>query len=166
MKAKVWSSLNVEVQYTDAKIAQPGSQADWPSIDMKKRSSTQVQPLQCVYVPESAIDYAAIFGRGGRNSGDEDFALFKCPSCSHVYLMDYEVDTVYVDGNDLSQREGVSDPQYPRRLLVCVHCKRRLPKGKWIGPHAEEQFQVTWSELDASAWSWVAKPLDSLDDKI
>jgi hypothetical protein len=46
------------------------------------------------FVPESAIDYEAVLRRGGRNLGDEDFALFKCPSCNRLYLMDYEVDTV------------------------------------------------------------------------
>jgi hypothetical protein len=117
------------------------------------------------FVPESAINYSAIFERGGANLGDEDFALFKCPNCSFVYLMDYEVDTVYPDGNDLSQRGSTTDPRHPRRSFVCVDCKCPLPKGVWVGPRAEERFQVTWRELEASAWAWVAKPLENFDDK-
>jgi hypothetical protein len=49
------------------------------------------------FVPEGAIDYGEVFRRGGHNFGDEDFALFKCPSCGRIYLLEYEVDTVYLD---------------------------------------------------------------------
>jgi hypothetical protein len=114
------------------------------------------------YVPESAIDYEAVFRRGGHNVGDEDFALFKCPNCRRVYLMEYEVDTVYVDGNDLSKREDATDPQHP---FVCVGCRFPLPAVAWAGPRAEERFQVTWPELAASAWSWIATPLRSFGDE-
>jgi hypothetical protein len=50
------------------------------------------------FVSEAVIDYAEVFRRGGRNLGDEDFALFKCPKCGRVYLLEYEVDTVYSRG--------------------------------------------------------------------
>jgi hypothetical protein len=48
-------------------------------------------------VPEDAINYDEVFRRGGHNVGDEDFALFKCPNCGRIYLLEYEVDTVYLD---------------------------------------------------------------------
>jgi len=59
-------------------------------------------------VPETAIDYEEIFARGGRNLGDEDFALFKCPSCGQIYLLEYEVDTAFLDADDLSRRAMLS----------------------------------------------------------
>ena len=114
------------------------------------------------YVPESAIDYESVFGCGGRNTGDEDFALFKCPNCKFVYLMEYEVDTVYLDGTDLSQREDATVINHP---FVCVGCKTPFPVAAWVGPRAEERFQVTWPELAASPWSWVATPLRSFGDE-
>jgi hypothetical protein len=101
------------------------------------------------YAPETAIDYEEIFRRGGRNLGDEDFALFKCPACGQIYLLEYEVDTIYLDGTDLSKRHGDSDAPF-----FCAGCKNEIPPGPWIGPRAKEEFMVTWSELKASPWSW------------
>ena len=115
------------------------------------------------YVPETAIDYEAIFRRGGRNFGDEDFALFKCPRCGYVYLLEYEADTVYLDGSDLSKRQDVTGR--PVISFICVGCTQALPEGAWAGPRAKEQFLVTWQELKASAWSWVATPLASFGDE-
>ncbi|WP_140627766.1 hypothetical protein [Methylibium rhizosphaerae] len=115
-----------------------------------------------LYVPESAVNYEAVFRRGGRNMGDEDFALFKCPNCGHVYLMDYEVDTVFLDGDDLSKRDDLFDESHP---FVCSSCEQPMPNGVWVGPHAEERFQVTWLELKASRWSWVATPMRSFGDE-
>jgi len=103
------------------------------------------------FVPEDAIDYAAIFERGGQNCGDEDFALFKCPGCRQVYLLEYEVDTVYLDPADLSKRAPVSSSTFP-----CVGCGEDMVRGAWAGPRVEPRFQVTWEELNASGWSWVA----------
>jgi hypothetical protein len=73
------------------------------------------------FVPETAIDYEEIFRRGGHNMGDEDFALFKCPNCSHVYLIDYEVDTVYLDGDDLSRRTDVVERSFDCVKLRPAH---------------------------------------------
>jgi len=109
------------------------------------------------YVPETAIDYDAVFSRGAKSYDDEDFALCKCPRCGHVYLMDYEVDNLYLDGNDPSKIINVAsdDP------VICVTCRTPIPSGRWVGPLAEDRFMVTWEELAASAWSWIAiKPID------
>ena len=105
-------------------------------------------------VPETAIDYDEVFRRGGRNLGDEDFALFKCPSCGHIYLIDYEVDTVYLDAGDLSKRSD-ADPG----SLRCVECGYEFrPDEPIIGPKADKKFWVTWGELSASPWSWITRP--------
>jgi hypothetical protein len=104
-------------------------------------------------VPETAIDYGEVIRRGGTNCGDEDFALFKCPGCGHVYLMDYEVDTVYLDAGELSKRVSVFAESFP-----CVECGNMLPKdGPWVGPRARQEFGVTWTELVSSDWAWVVR---------
>jgi predicted RNA-binding Zn-ribbon protein involved in translation (DUF1610 family) len=104
-------------------------------------------------VPETAIDYDEVFRRGGRNLGDEDFALFKCPSCGRIYLLEYEVDTAYLDADDLSRRADVVQGSFD-----CVACGRRIPDDEpWIGPKADLKFGVTWQELEASRWSWIVR---------
>lgn len=111
------------------------------------------------YVPESALNYDEIFQRGGRNLGDEDFDLFKCPNCGHIYLIEYEVDTVYLDATDLSQRAPVYNSSFP-----CVSCGQEVPEDEpWIGPKASPRFQVTWDELEASDWIWAVYPKSSTD---
>ena len=104
-------------------------------------------------VPETAIDEAEVIRRGGRNLGDEDFALFKCPSCGHVYLIDYEVETVYLDGTDLSRRARIAGTSF-----ACLGCGAWMPDDEpWIGPEASRRYGVTWKDLAASDWSWVAR---------
>jgi predicted RNA-binding Zn-ribbon protein involved in translation (DUF1610 family) len=108
-------------------------------------------------VPENAIDYAEVFRRGGRNLGDEDFAVFKCPTCGQVYLLEYEVDTVYLDPNDLSRRLPVHSDTFD-----CVTCGQRVPDDEpWVGPKASPRFGVTWGELRRSDWRWVARSAEA-----
>jgi hypothetical protein len=107
------------------------------------------------FVPESAVDYPAIFERGGANLGDEDFALFKCPNCGFIYLLEYEVDTVYLDGSNLTLRQDVTDST---QGFICIQCRKQFPPGAWAGPRAEEKFLVTWGELQGSPWSWAVRP--------
>lgn len=106
------------------------------------------------FVPEDAIDYDEVFRRGGRNDGDEDFALMRCPRCGHVYLFEYEVDTVYLDGRDLTRRAPVSGT----RSFACVGCGEMVPHGRWAGPKASPDFRVTWRQLATSDWAWAVKP--------
>jgi len=104
-------------------------------------------------VPEKDLDYHEIMRRGGANCGDEDFALCKCPHCDRVYLMEYEVDTLYLDAEDLSKRASVCD--WPI-IFDCVGCGGRFPEtGAWIGPKAPPAMQLTWQLLKASPWRWV-----------
>ena len=106
------------------------------------------------FVPESEIDYDEVYRRGGRNCGDEDFAVFRCPFCDHVYMMEYEVDTVYLDGRDLTKRLAVFNSSFD-----CLSCSRYIPVGAWVGPRAEERFQVTWEQLARSDWAWCVSRL-------
>ena len=102
-------------------------------------------------VPEDALNYGEIIGRGGRNCGDEDFALCKCPHCGRIYLIDYEVDTIYLDANDLRRRESL----FSITSFQCETCINPFPDGSWIGPEAPIEMQVTWKELASSPWNWI-----------
>jgi hypothetical protein len=107
------------------------------------------------FVSEADIDYDEIFRRGGRNLGDEDFAFFKCPSCCRVYLAEYEVDTVYVDGGDLSKRQAIE-----KCLFDCLTCGHHFSGDRpWIGDGAPAEFQVTWNMLARSSWAWAVRRL-------
>jgi hypothetical protein len=102
------------------------------------------------FVPEGEIDYDAVYRRGGHNCGDEDFALFQCPYCNRVYMLEYEVDTVYLDERDLTKRCQVFDSSFD-----CVGCGQHIPDDRpWIGPRAGAEFQVTWEQLARSDWAW------------
>jgi hypothetical protein len=104
-------------------------------------------------VPESVIDYAEVYRRGGANHGDEDFALFRCPHCRRVYLLEYEVDTVYLDPADLSVRVPVYNEGF-----TCVGCNRVVPGNEpWIGEGVRPEFGATWSDLVGSGWEWAVR---------
>jgi rubredoxin len=106
------------------------------------------------FVHETAIDYAEVYRRGGHNLGDEDFALFKCPACGQIYLIDYEVFMIYIDGDDLSHRMDANLGE-----LNCVKCGYHfLANEPIVGPKADLKFGVTWSELKSSRWAWIAQP--------
>lgn len=105
-------------------------------------------------VSEAALDYEEIFRRGGANCGDEDFALCKCPHCGRLYLIEYEVDTLYLDPADLARRVGID---IEVSGFKCEGCGEKFPDNRpWIGPKSSEQMQVTWQDLAASPWRWVA----------
>jgi hypothetical protein len=104
-------------------------------------------------VPEEALDYEEIFRRGGANCGDEDFALCKCPHCGRVFLIDYEVDTLYFDPANLDRRLGIN---IGVSGFNCEECGGAFPTGvAWVGEKAPQSMRVTWRELAASPWHWV-----------
>jgi predicted RNA-binding Zn-ribbon protein involved in translation (DUF1610 family) len=111
------------------------------------------------FVAESALDAIEICRRGGRNLGDEDFALFKCPQCKKIYLCDHEADTVYLDAKDLSQREDIAFERF-----VCPGCSFLFPEFGWLWAGADDlpdpkygDYAVFWPELLASEWKWSVK---------
>ena len=104
-----------------------------------------------LFVPDYAIDYDEVFSRGGRNFGDEDFALFKCPGCWQIYLIDRSAEVVYVNPKDVNARVPADDVK--RR---CVGCAAAMPEGPLSGDAAPEAVRVTWDQLRATRWAWVA----------
>ncbi|RXK55397.1 hypothetical protein ESB00_05725 [Oleiharenicola lentus] len=105
------------------------------------------------YIGEGEIDYAKVMARGGANCGDEDFAVFACPFCRHVYLLEYEVDTAYLDASDLKKRVSVFNT-----CFSCVSCGIEIPSDTaWVGPRAPEKFKVLREEMSRSGWRWILK---------
>jgi hypothetical protein len=103
-----------------------------------------------LFVPEHAIDTDEVFSRGGRNFGDEDFAVFRCPDCGKVYLIDHEVDIVFTNGRNLGARVPISDPGF-----TCVVCGSDMPEHP-LGRGMIEKTRVTWDQLRNSDWAWAA----------
>jgi hypothetical protein len=66
------------------------------------------------------------------------------------WTLEYEVDTAYLDGRDLTKRCSVFNCSFD-----CLGCGRQIPNDlPWIGKKAAEDFQVTWEQLARSDWAW------------
>ena len=107
--------------------------------------------MDLLFVPNYAIDTEEIFSRGGRNFGDEDFSLFKCPNCWQVYLIDQSADVVYVNPKDVNARVPAE-----RLTARCVGCDSPITEAPLTGDAAPEAVRVTWDQLRATKWAWVA----------
>ena len=100
------------------------------------------------YVEEEDLNAIEILARGGANCGDEDFAMFLCPLCEQIYLMDHEFETIYLNANDLSLRsDGMP--------FTCIRCGVPTPKGDWL---TAPEFRVPMTALLASDWAWIVTP--------
>ena len=103
------------------------------------------------HVEECDLDYEGILRSGGENYGDEDFAVFGCPHCKQIYLLEYEADTVYLDPADLTKRVPVHSDSF-----TCSNCRKRVPNDcPWIGDRAPREFQVVYDDMRCSQWSWI-----------
>ena len=121
-----------------------------PSPDPRRSADNEMNTYS-QYVVENDIDYEKVLQGGGQNHGDEDFAVFGCPSCHHVYLLEYEVDTVFIDARDLTKRILVFDSGFK-----CVSCGIEIPYGvAWIGPKAGHEFRVRYDDMLMSEWAWI-----------
>ena len=104
-----------------------------------------------LFVPDYAIDVDEVLSRGGRNFGDEDFALFKCPGCWQIYLIDQAADVIYLDPKDVTRRLPAD-----RVKQKCAGCGAALPDVALSGESAPDEVRVTWDQLRATRWAWVA----------
>jgi len=101
------------------------------------------------FVNEYDLNYDAIMQRiekdGGYTLGDEDFDVFRCPTCRKIYLIDYEVEAIYFDPEDLSKMSTYS-------LFVCPKCSYDFRNKIILGEQADIMFRVTKMELENSKW--------------
>jgi ribosomal protein S27E len=109
-------------------------------------------------ITEKDIDYKSIMLHGGANEGNEDFAFIQCPSCGHIYLIESEVDTIYLDSNNLSVRKGFYSGG---DVVHCVNCGNKLTAVEiWAAIRKDigtELWQVSWKKFMLSPWNWAAK---------
>ena len=89
----------------------------------------------------------------------ERIAATKTLPCANVrvaaalYLIEYEVDTLYLDPEDLARRVGIN---IGVSGFTCEKCAGDFPPNTpWIGKKAPESMQVTWKDLELSPWRWV-----------
>lgn|SRR5262245_9468697 len=101
------------------------------------------------HVEEKNLNYDEIIRRGGHNYGDEDFAVLKCPFCARIYLIDYEVDTIYLEPGDLSVRTPVYFG------FKCEGCGAYFPEPPWLGEAAPDSMRVRWEDLVRTDWAWI-----------
>lgn len=113
------------------------------------------------FVTERDIDYWEIIRRGRANGGDEDFAFLQCPGCGHIYLIDSEIDTAYLDADDLSRRNGFFSSG---DVVYCIGCGRALLSEQiWAALRGDAYtdtpgWQVDWEQFQQSPWAWAGKP--------
>jgi len=103
------------------------------------------------FVEEDELNFALIMEKGFHNLGDEDFAVFKCPVCKRIYLIEYECDTIFSDPNDPSVCLAILSTC---PFFSCLSCEYPFREGI-IGPKADNRYRVTKDELLASNWSWL-----------
>lgn len=103
------------------------------------------------YIAENDIDYGKIINHLNEYVyGDEDFALFKCPQCYKIYLIDYEVETIFTSAKNLHLMANGSD-------FSCVKCGYSFIKKIIIGDKADAKFKVTQDEIKDDEWVWILK---------
>ncbi len=111
------------------------------------------------FVTEAEINYRQVIRRGGTSGGDENFAFVRCPSCGQIYLIDHEVDTAYLDANDLSRRVPFHSPG---DAIACAQCgEPLLAEQIWAairGDTGTLDWQVPWEQFQGSGWAWAARP--------
>ncbi|AOR61159.1 hypothetical protein [Pectobacterium parmentieri] len=101
------------------------------------------------YFNDSCIDEDKIICALGRHSyGDEDFSIFKCPSCNKIYLIDYEVDTIFPDSSNLLIMSNGTN-------FRCVCCNYDFQGKIIIGDKADKCFKASIDEVKESGWKWI-----------
>ena len=88
----------------------------------------------------------------GRTAAMRISPCASAPDCGRIYLIEYEVDTIYLDPDDLGRRVGTD---LNVSSFVCEGCGTIWPPGAWIGPKAATGMQVRWADLAASRWRWI-----------
>jgi hypothetical protein len=104
------------------------------------------------FIQDDDLDYELILDRGFRTQGDEDFAVFHCPVCKRIYLVEYEGDTLFSCPEDPSVLQSLDSS------FRCLSCENPFSSEEpIIGPRANDRYGVTRDELLASTWSWLLR---------
>jgi|GEM_PF-3035196 len=102
------------------------------------------------YLSEYDLDYDAIIHKikqdGGCTLGDEYFDVFKYPTCHQIYLIDYEVDNIYYDPEDLSKMSTYS-------RFACSKCGYDFSEKIILGEKADDRVKVTEKMFKNSKWA-------------
>lgn len=103
------------------------------------------------YIDEKDINEVKIkHAIGNASYGDEDFAIFKCPQCNKIYLIDYEVDTIYLSAKNIQLMTSASN-------FSCIKCGYSFAGKIIIGNKADDIFKVTNTEIIKDDWAWIIK---------
>ncbi|MDD2047197.1 hypothetical protein [Pseudomonas putida] len=103
------------------------------------------------YITTFEIDHIKILASPMYESyGDEDFDIFNCPICKKIYLIDYEVDSIFLDPENLSEI-------FNGDVFLCSFCGFDFTGEVIIGAAADEKYKVTLEHLMQSDWKWILK---------
>jgi hypothetical protein len=104
------------------------------------------------FVQDADLNYELILEKGFQTQGDEDHAVFNCPVCKRIYLVEYEGDTLFSDPGDPSFLKSFDCS------FSCLSCGHTFSSDEpIIGPKANDRYKVTRHELLASTWSWLLR---------
>src|SRR5688572_11608737 len=107
------------------------------------------------FVPSTAIDECALIALGASGALQSDHYLLRCPACARIFVGDDLGTVLYVDGRDLSR--SIALPPGP---IACPGCGATLPA------RGDDRARVTWDDLGASDWSWLATPMRAFGDDV
>lgn len=104
------------------------------------------------FIQDDDLDGELILEKGFRTQGDEDFAVFHCPGCKRIYLVEYEGDTLFSDPQDPSVLQSLDSS------ISCLSCGTPFSSEEpIIGSRANDRYRVTRDELLTSSWSWLLR---------
>lgn len=84
---------------------------------------------------------------GKKYTGYEDFDFFKCPNCGTIYLIDTEIDAIYVNPENLNLISYDSK-------FTCIKCGYDFAEQIIVGPKSSSKFKVDEAEIEVSKWNW------------
>lgn len=103
------------------------------------------------YITTFEIDHFKIFESADYESyGDEDFDVFNCPACKKIYLIDCEVDAIFLNPKNLSEI-------FNGDVFLCSCCGFDFTGEVIVGGAAKEKYKVTLECLMQSDWKWILK---------
>lgn len=100
-------------------------------------------------VGRNDLDFDAMSRRGWDFDSGSLYALFKCPACDRIHLLDTEWDQVYSDADDAAVGVDATDG------FRCA-CGKDLGTSLGRGVTPEPGFAVPVALLARSPWRWIS----------